>query len=145
MVENRNLKVGDKVILGRTENAEEGIYLHSAGFLEEDEEQDQFVFRQGRSRETSYAREYDRLFELLRYERDHGNILWVMGPAFSFDADARAAMQKMVEHGYVDGLMAGNALATHDLEARFVSYGAWSGYLYAKIPFEWALSPSGCD
>lgn len=116
VVENRNLKVGDKVILGRTENAEEGIYLHSTGFLEEDEEQDQFVFRQGRSRETSYARDYDRLFELLRYERDHGNILWVMGPAFSFDADARAAMQKMVEHGYVDGLMAGNALATHDLE-----------------------------
>lgn len=25
-------------------------------------------------------------------------------------------MQKMVEHGYVGGLMAGNALATHDLE-----------------------------
>ena len=27
-----------------------------------------------------------------------------MGPAFSFDADARRAMQAMVEHGYVDGL-----------------------------------------
>lgn len=39
-----------------------------------------------------------------------------MGPAFSFDADARCAMQAMVENGYVDGLMAGNALATHDLE-----------------------------
>ena len=39
-----------------------------------------------------------------------------MGPAFSFDADARRAMQAMIENGYVDGLMAGNALATHDLE-----------------------------
>ena len=58
----------------------------------------------------------DRFFELLKYERDHGNILWVMGPAFSFDADARRAMQVMVENGFVDGLMAGNALATHDLE-----------------------------
>ena len=117
VVENRNLKKGDKVILGRTENGEEGIYLHSAGFESPDEtESDQFVFRQGRSRETSFARDYDRLFELLKYEKEHGNILWVMGPAFSFDADARRAMQAMVENGYVDGLMAGNALATHDLE-----------------------------
>ena len=117
VVENRNLKKGDKVILGRSENGEEGIYLHSTGFETPDEaESDQFVFRQGRSRETSFARDYDRLFELLKYEKDHGNILWVMGPAFSFDADARRAMQAMVEHGYVDGLMAGNALATHDLE-----------------------------
>lgn len=117
VVENRNLKKGDKVILGRTENGEEGIYLHSTGFESPEEtESDQFVFCQGRSRETSFARDYDRLFELLRYEKEHGNILWVMGPAFSFDADARRAMQAMVEHGYVDGLMAGNALATHDLE-----------------------------
>ena len=117
VVENRNLEIGDRVILGRTENAEEGIYLHSTGFENPDDaDTDQFVFRQGRSRETSYARDYDRLFELLKYEKEHGNILWVMGPAFSFDADARRAMQAMVENGYVDGLMAGNALATHDLE-----------------------------
>ena len=117
VVENRNLEIGDKVILGRSENAEEGIYLHSTGFEDPaDANDDQFVFRQGRSRETSFARDYDRLFELLKYEKEHGNILWVMGPAFSFDADARRAMQVMVENGYVDGLMAGNALATHDLE-----------------------------
>ncbi len=117
VIENRNLKKGDKVILGRTENGEEGIYLHTAGFENPEETQkDQFVFRQGRSRETSYARDYDRLFELLNYEKEHGNILWVMGPAFAFDADARRAMEAMIDHGYVDGLMAGNALATHDLE-----------------------------
>ena len=117
VVENRNLKKGDRVILGRTENAEEGIYLHTTGFEDPNKgEEEKFVFRQGRSRETSYARDYDRLFELLKYEREHGNIVWVMGPAFSFDADARKAMQAMIENGYVDGLMAGNALATHDLE-----------------------------
>ena len=117
VVENRNLKKGDRVILGRTEKGEEGIYLHTRGFEDPEEtEKDQFVFRQGRSRETSYARDYDRFFELLNYEREHGNILWVMGPAFAFDADARRAMEAMVENGYVDGLMAGNALATHDLE-----------------------------
>lgn len=120
VVENRNIKKGDKVILGRTEKCEEGIYMHCTGFSEEGEElEDQFVFRQGRSRETSYARDYDRLFDLLRYEKEHGNIVWVMGPAFAFDADARAAMQALIENGYADALMAGNALATHDLEGAY--------------------------
>ncbi len=117
VVENRNLKKGDRVILGRSEKGEEGIYMHCGGFAQEGGgPEDQFVFRQGRSRETSYARDYDRLFGLLRYEREHGNILWVMGPAFSFDADARRAMESLVNNGYAHGLMAGNALATHDLE-----------------------------
>ena len=117
VVEARNVKKGDKVILGRTEKCEEGIYMHCNGFVDDSEElEDQFVFRQGRSRETSYARDYDRLFELLKHEKEHGNIIWVMGPAFAFDADARRAMQLLIENGYAHGLLAGNALATHDLE-----------------------------
>jgi len=118
VVENRNLKKGDKVILGRSEDCEEGIFVYTQGFMnEKDKLKDQFVFRQGRSRETSYARDYDTLFELLRYEKEHGNIVWVMGPAFTFDHDARKAMQLLIESGYAHGLMGGNALATHDLEA----------------------------
>lgn len=118
VVEARNIKKGQKVLLGRTERGEEGVYLHSHGFEEPGRKlDDQFVFRQGRSRETSFARDYDKLFELLKYEKEHGGkVVWVMGPAFSFDADARAAMQALVENGYVQGLLAGNALATHDLE-----------------------------
>ena len=117
VVENRNLKKGDRVVLGRTERAEEGIFLHAHGFEPEGAApEDQFVFRQGRSRETSYARDYDRLVELLQYERGHGRVLWVMGPAFAFDASARAAMAALVREGYCHGLLAGNALATHDLE-----------------------------
>ena len=122
VVENRNLKQGDKVILGRSENCEEGIYMHCHGFEEPGEKlEDQFVFRQGRSRETSYAKDYDRLIQLLRHEKEQGNILWVMGPAFSFDYDARRAMQALVENGYAHGLMAGNALATHDLEGALLN------------------------
>ena len=117
VVENRNLKKGDQVILGRSEDGHEGIYVHANGFIaEEDALKDQFVFRQGRSRETSYSRDYDQLIELLKYEKEHGNIVWVMGPAFAFDHDARACMQALIENGYAHGLMAGNALATHDLE-----------------------------
>ena len=117
VVENRNLKKGDNVVLGRSEDGSEGIYVWAHGFQSEEEAlADQFVFRQGRSRETSYSRDYDELIELLRYEKEYGNILWVMGPAFAFDYDARNAMERMVDAGYVHGLMAGNALATHDLE-----------------------------
>jgi len=39
-----------------------------------------------------------------------------MGPAFAFDADARSAMSALIREGYCHGLLAGNALATHDLE-----------------------------
>ena len=47
--------------------------MHCHGFIDETEAlEDQFVFRQGRSRETSYARDYDRLMSLLKYEKRHG-------------------------------------------------------------------------
>lgn len=151
VVENRNLKQGDQVVLGRTERGEEGIYLHENGFavprddIEGDDwgapgdggelaGEDAFVFRQGRSRETSFARDYDRLYELLRYEREHGKIVWVMGPAFAFNADARYAMQAMVENGYVDGIMAGNALATHDLEGSMF-HTALGQDIYTQKPY----------
>ena len=121
VVENRNIKKGDKVLLGRTEKGEEGIYMHCHGF--EDEEnglEDQFVFRQGRSRETSYAKDYDNLIELLKHEKEHGNIVWVMGPAFTFDDMAREAFSKIVKAGYVQAVFGGNALATHDLEGAYL-------------------------
>ena len=116
VVEFRNLHSGDEVVLGRTEDGSDGIYLHSEGFSEDDSEEDVFAFRSGRSRETAYSRDYDELYELLRYEKEHGQITWVLGPAASFDHDSRRAMSKLIEHGYVDVLFAGNALATHDLE-----------------------------
>lgn len=119
VVENRNLRRGDLVVLGRTEDGSEGVYVHPDGFEDPTDAAgaDKFAFRQGRSRETAFASDYDRLYDLLRHERAYGRVVWVMGPAFAFDADARHAMQLLVENGYVDAVMAGNALATHDLEA----------------------------
>ncbi len=116
----RNLRRGDLVAMGRTEGGEDGILLHHRGFHEHDRERDVFAFRQGRSRETSFSRDYDELYELLRHERDHGKIVWVMGPAFAFDHDARAAFSKLILAGYADAVLAGNALATHDLEAAYL-------------------------
>jgi len=119
-VEMRSVKKGDKIFLGRTERGEEGVYLHATGFDEEKGEQEQFAFRGGRSRETAYSKDYDNLYELLKHEKEYGNIVWTMGPAFAFDHDSRRAMQSIIEAGYMQGLLAGNALATHDLEAGFL-------------------------
>lgn len=118
VVPGRSLRKGDRVALGRSDHGEEGILIWTMGFETVSESSgDAFAFRQNRSRETSYSRDYDRLVELLKYEKaTGGNVLWVMGPAFTFDAAARHAMQCMVEAGFVDGVLGGNALATHDLE-----------------------------
>ena len=118
IVEFRNVKAGDPVAVGRTEDGGQGIYVHTNGFEEErTAEGEAFAFRQGRSRETAYSMDYDSMYQLLRHEREHGNILWVMGPACTFDADARSAFAALVREGFVDGVLGGNALATHDLEA----------------------------
>ena len=67
-----------------------------------------------------FSKDYDELYQLLRHERDHGKIVWVMGPAFAFDHDARNAMSALIENGYADAILAGNALATHDLEGAYL-------------------------
>lgn len=116
----RLLKKGDLVVSGRTENSQDGIYVYADGFNEGKQEKDVFSFRQNRSRETAFSKDYDDLYELLKYEKQKGKIVWVMGPAFAFDNDARNAFSKLVANGYVDAILAGNALATHDLEAAFL-------------------------
>ena len=120
-VEFRNLKAGEPVAVGRTEDASEGIYVYPFGFAEEKGEAETFAFRQGRSRETAFSRDYDELYELLRHERDHGKVVWVMGPAFAFDHDARNAFSRLIAGGFVHAVLAGNALATHDLEAAYLN------------------------
>ena len=119
-VEARNLIKGDKVILGRTEDCEEGIYMHAGGFEEETASGDTFAFRTGRSRETSFSKDFDEIAELLEYEKDHGKVVWVLGPAFAFDPKARAALAALIDNGYADAVLAGNALATHDIEGAYL-------------------------
>lgn len=116
-VEFRNLKIGQKVVTGRSENGSEGIYVYTTPFKSKEEILSQtFCFRSGRSRETSYSKDYDNLYELLKYEKDNGYIIWVLGPAASFDHDSKSSMAELINHGYAHAVFAGNALATHDLE-----------------------------
>ena len=121
VVEPRRLKKGDLVVTGRTENAEEGIYLYPDGFREQEQGvSDAFSFRQNRSRETAFSRDYDELYSVLRHDREQGKIVWVLGPAFTFDYDARMAFSRLIAAGYVHAVLGGNALATHDLEAAYM-------------------------
>ncbi len=133
----RLLKQGERVLVGRTERCEDGIFLHADGFREESAHQDVFAFRGSRSRETAYSQDYNELYDLLRHERDHGKIVWVMGPAFAFDRDAREAMSKLIEDGYVHAVLAGNALATHDLE------GAYMGTALGQDIYTHVSQPNG--
>lgn len=133
----RTLREGEAVFTGRTEDGSEGIYVHPDGFRGEDSARETFAFRTGRSRETAYSRDYDELKALLLHERDHGKIVWVLGPACAFDADTRAAFAKLVDRGYVHAVLAGNALATHDLEA------AWLGTALGQDVYTQRVMPNG--
>ncbi len=124
VVEARRLKKGDQVVIGRTENGEEGILVYTKGFETGTEKQDdKFSFRTRGTRETPFSRSYDQLYDTLKYDRDNGYIVWVLGPAVAFDKDSRDSMQGLIETGYCHALLAGNALATHDLEAAYFKTG----------------------
>lgn len=124
-VEPRMVKKGDLIIVGRTDDGSGGVYVHSNAFeagVEEDESS-VFAFRTGRSRESSYSEDYDKLYNILRNDRENGYIVWVAGPACVFDYDSRIAMARLIDKGYCHALFAGNALATHDLEAGIFNTG----------------------
>lgn len=117
IVEFRNLKKGDKVAIGRTEDASEGIYVWTKGFLEDESEADTFAFRSGRSRETAYSVDYDTLYEVLKHEKENnGYVTLVVGAALSIDRDSRNALERLVREGYVQAIFCGTETAAFDLE-----------------------------
>jgi lysine-ketoglutarate reductase/saccharopine dehydrogenase-like protein (TIGR00300 family) len=123
-VEARRLRRGEMVVVGRSENGEEGILVHERCFAAaRDENADKFSFRSRGTRETPFSRSYDDLYRILEHDRRHGYIVWVLGPAVAFDKDSRQAMQGLIRAGFCHALMAGNALATHDLEASVFGTG----------------------
>ena len=131
----RHVKKGDLVFTGRSEDGQDGIYVHPNGFDSDlNSKGDSFAFRQGRSRETAFSIDYDFLYEQLRYERENGYIVWVAGPACTFDIDSRNAFSRLCEHGYVHALLAGNALAVHDLEASYKN-SALGQDLYTQVTY----------
>ena len=62
-------------------------------------------------------------------KHEGGRILWVAGPAV-VHTGAAVPMAALVEHGWVDVLFSGNALATHDIESAI--YGTSLGVDLAR-------------
>lgn len=119
----RNIRAGDRIACGRHENGEDGIVVHMEAFDFMEQSSEKFAFRSRITRETAFSIDYDLLYDLLEFERDRGCIVWVLGPAVVFDKDARTAFTELVNRGFVHALLAGNALATHDVEAALFSTG----------------------
>ncbi len=112
----RRLNVGETVVVGRNDDGSEGIYLYSNGFASAEAGIDTFAFRSGRSRETTFMPDYERLVELLKHDKENGHIVWVLGPAVVFSNESRVAMEYIIDSGYAHAIFGGNAIATHDIE-----------------------------
>ncbi len=112
--EGRRLKKGDLVAVGSAEDGSEGIYVHTASFLGDDEGEFKFMTSEvSREKPIDYAQ----MARLLIEERDRGGYpVWVTGPAL-VHSRARSDMVWFIENGFVAALLAGNAVAVHDIEA----------------------------
>lgn len=115
ITELRELKKGNKVVLGDKIDGTQGILVYKDGFPQS------IYCPRGKAVETSFSQDYDRLFELMQYEKENGgHIVWVLGPSVVFDYDTRNSLNKLAENGYINCLLGGNAMCTHDLEGGFL-------------------------
>jgi lysine-ketoglutarate reductase/saccharopine dehydrogenase-like protein (TIGR00300 family) len=112
--EGRKLKKGDMVAVGSAEDGTEGIYVHTSSFLGEEEGEFKFMTSEvSREKPIDYAL----MAHILLEERDRGGYpIWVTGPAL-VHSRARADMVWFIQNGFVSALLAGNAVAVHDIEA----------------------------
>lgn len=115
--EGRRVIAGEKVAVGLSEDGSEGIFVHVRAFAGDEVEQGtgEFQFMTSQvSREKPI--DYSLMAQLLVDERVRGGyVIWVTGPAL-VHSRARADMSWFVKNGFVGALLAGNAVAVHDIE-----------------------------
>lgn len=115
-LEPRRLKGGDLVLVGLDEHGGEGIVVHTEGFLGGSHGANEFRFMStevSRERPVNYE---DLAARLVEEKRRGGYVLWVAGPAL-VHSRARADFEWFIRNGYVQAVLAGNAVAVHDMEA----------------------------
>ncbi|MDB4914488.1 MAG: hypothetical protein JWM95_2132 [Gemmatimonadetes bacterium] len=113
--EMRRIRRGDRIAVGMKEDGSEGIYVDVAGFLggQGDGEFKFMASEVSREKPTDYSF----MARLLVDERDRGGYpIWVTGPAL-VHSRARSDMVWFIANGFVGALLAGNAVAVHDIEA----------------------------
>ena len=111
--EGRRVKKGQLVALGTAEDGSEGVFVHSTPFFGEAEGEFKFM-----STEVSRERpiDYAQMAKLLVEERERGGYpIWVTGPAL-VHSRARNDMSWFISNSFVGALLAGNAVAVHDIE-----------------------------
>jgi lysine-ketoglutarate reductase/saccharopine dehydrogenase-like protein (TIGR00300 family) len=114
VIEARKVRAGERVACAMKEDGSEGVVVHD-GFRE-DEPAEKFRFMS-----TPVSRErpvsYEKLADSLKRERDaEGYLVWSLGPAV-VHARAREDIEWFIRNGYVSAMLAGNALAAHDIES----------------------------
>ncbi|MBS1241498.1 MAG: hypothetical protein H6R40_925 [Gemmatimonadetes bacterium] len=123
-VEPRKVRQGEPVAMGLAEDGTEGIVVHSEGFLGGSAGANEFRFMAtevSRERPVNYE---DLALRLEEERRNGGYLLWVPGPAM-VHSRARTDFEWFIRHGYVQAVLAGNAVAVHDIEAAI--YGTTLG------------------
>jgi lysine-ketoglutarate reductase/saccharopine dehydrogenase-like protein (TIGR00300 family) len=112
--EMRRVRAGELVAVGKKEDGSEGIYVNTESAFGHDDGEFKFMASEV-SREKPV--DYVHLARLLVDERARGGyIVWVTGPAL-VHSRARADMTWFIMNGFVSALLAGNAVAVHDIEA----------------------------
>jgi lysine-ketoglutarate reductase/saccharopine dehydrogenase-like protein (TIGR00300 family) len=121
--EGRRVMRGDLVAVGEKEDGSDGIFVQTQ-LVPSSGHDDAFTFMSSEvSREKPI--DYASMARLLLEEKDRGGYpIWVTGPAL-VHSRARADMSWFIANGYVGALLAGNAVAVHDIEASI--YGTTLG------------------
>jgi lysine-ketoglutarate reductase/saccharopine dehydrogenase-like protein (TIGR00300 family) len=121
--EGRRLKKGDLVAIGEKEDGTEGIFVQTH-LVPHGADPDAFTFMSSEvSREKPI--DYALMARLLVDDKERGGYpVWVTGPAL-VHSRARSDMSWFIANGYVGALLAGNAVAVHDIEASI--YGTTLG------------------
>jgi lysine-ketoglutarate reductase/saccharopine dehydrogenase-like protein (TIGR00300 family) len=115
-IEPRRLKRGDLVAMGEAEDGSQGIVVYAKGFLGVVHGANEFRFMStevSRERPVNYEELAARVGE---DKRRGGYLVWVIGPAL-VHSRARADFEWFIRKGYVQAVLAGNAVAVHDIEA----------------------------
>ncbi|HET9294639.1 MAG TPA: hypothetical protein VFO06_10130 [Gemmatimonadales bacterium] len=116
VTEPRRLRSGELIAMGEAEDGTQGIFVHAEGFLTGSHSANEFRFM---STEVSRERpvNYEELAARLAEEKRRGGyLIWVIGPAL-VHSRARADLEWFIRQGYVQAVLAGNAVAVHDIEA----------------------------
>ena len=115
-IEPRRLRKGELVAMGEAEDGSQGIVVYAQGFLGGAHGANEFRFM---STEVSRERpvNYEELAARVGEEKRRGGYLvWVIGPAL-VHSRARTDFEWFIRNGYVQAVLAGNAVAVHDIEA----------------------------